>query len=109
MSQVVTVLPNKVKEFERLLKESTKLVVVDYSAKWCGPCKKIAPEFDVLSKKYNTVIFLKVDIDALPAVAEKESISTIPTFVLYKNGKKVGKVGGANIVAVETAIKKFLI
>uniref|UniRef100_A0A7N8YIW1 Thioredoxin n=1 Tax=Mastacembelus armatus TaxID=205130 RepID=A0A7N8YIW1_9TELE len=70
-------------EFRALLKEAgDKLVVVDFSATWCGPCKKIAPEYEDLSKKpeNKNVVFLKVDVD--------EAEVCMPTFHFYKNGKK---------------------
>uniref|UniRef100_A0A7N8YI91 Thioredoxin n=1 Tax=Mastacembelus armatus TaxID=205130 RepID=A0A7N8YI91_9TELE len=79
-------------EFRALLKEAgDKLVVVDFSATWCGPCKKIAPEYEDLSKKpeNKNVVFLKVDVDEAEDVSTDCGISCMPTFHFYKNGKKL--------------------
>lgn len=73
-----------------------KLVVVDFFAQWCGPCKKIAPYIEELSKEFPAVSFLKVDVDELPDVAGAEGISAMPTFRFYKNGQKVDELVGAS-------------
>uniref|UniRef100_UPI0037E78FD3 thioredoxin b n=1 Tax=Semicossyphus pulcher TaxID=241346 RepID=UPI0037E78FD3 len=94
-------------EFEALLKEAgDKLVVVDFSAIWCGPCKMIGPKFDELSRlpENNNVIFLKVDVDNAPDVSEKCNISCMPTFQFFKRGVKVDEFSGAN---KETLVKKL--
>lgn len=86
--------------------QANKLVVVDFFATWCGPCKTIAPELVKLSKTYENADFLKVDVDELAQVAEKAEVTAMPTFVLYKNGKSIETVVGANPKALEAAIEK---
>ncbi|XP_064629787.1 thioredoxin-like [Lineus longissimus] len=73
-----------------------KLVVVDFYAVWCGPCKKIAPKIQEWSDEMKDVVFLKVDVDDNGETAEKYDISAMPTFLLFKNGDKVGDVVGAS-------------
>nr|XP_033507789.1 thioredoxin isoform X2 [Epinephelus lanceolatus] len=86
-------------EFNAILKEAgDKLVVVDFTASWCGPCKQIGPHFDELSNKAENknVIFLKVDVDEAQDVAAKWDIGAMPTFIFIKNEKKVTEVVGAD-------------
>nr|2XBI_A Chain A, THIOREDOXIN [Schistosoma mansoni] len=95
-------------DLESLLEQhKNKLVVVDFFATWCGPCKTIAPLFKELSEKYDA-IFVKVDVDKLEETARKYNISAMPTFIAIKNGEKVGDVVGASIAKVEDMIKKFI-
>ncbi|XP_070710646.1 thioredoxin b [Pempheris klunzingeri] len=86
-------------EFQLILKEAgDKLVVVDFTATWCGPCKQIGPEFVKESEKAENknVIFLKVDVDDAADVSSFCGINCMPTFHFYKNGKKVFEFSGAN-------------
>nr|1M7T_A Chain A, Chimera of Human and E. coli thioredoxin [synthetic construct] len=82
-----------------------KLVVVDFSATWCGPCKMIKPFFHSLSEKYSNVIFLEVDVDDAQDVAPKYGIRGIPTLLLFKNGEVAAtKVGALS----KGQLKEFL-
>lgn len=85
-----------------------RVTVVDFFATWCGPCKAIAPKIVEFSDTYKDVYFCKVDVDQLPAVAEKMEVSAMPTFKLFKNGEEISKVVGANPRALEELIKKAL-
>ncbi|CAL9155673.1 unnamed protein product [Musa hybrid cultivar] len=76
--------------------ESKKLVVIDFTASWCGPCRAIAPIFADLAKRYPNVIFLKVDVDELKPVAEDWAIEAMPTFIFLKEGTIVDKIVGAH-------------
>ncbi|KAM7366364.1 hypothetical protein PAMP_015811 [Pampus punctatissimus] len=93
-------------DFKNILKESgDKLVVVDFTANWCGPCKQIGPEFVKLSEKSenSNVVFLKVDVDEAEDVSSFCQINCMPTFQFYKNGNKVYEFSGANL---QTLIEK---
>ncbi|KAL1932747.1 hypothetical protein VTP01DRAFT_8425 [Rhizomucor pusillus] len=98
--------PKSLEEFKQLI-SGDKLVVVDFYATWCGPCKLIAPKFEQLVEKYPNVIFAKVDVDEVTAVAEEVQIRAMPTFGYFKNGQKIGEVVGASIVNVENKIKEL--
>uniref|UniRef100_A0A803QAG3 Thioredoxin domain-containing protein n=1 Tax=Cannabis sativa TaxID=3483 RepID=A0A803QAG3_CANSA len=76
-------------------KESKKLVVVDFTATWCGPCRVIGPILADLAKKTPNVVFLKVDVDELQDVATEWEIEAMPTILFLKEGKIVDKIVGA--------------
>ncbi|KAM0717598.1 hypothetical protein Q7P37_007450 [Cladosporium fusiforme] len=92
-------------EFDAALGNSG-LMVVDFFATWCGPCKVIAPQVVKMSDNYKDTRFFKIDVDEVPEVAQQESVRAMPTFLLYKNGEKVSEVVGANPTALEAAIKQ---
>ena len=73
-----------------------KLVVVDFYADWCGPCIGIAPKIEEMDKAMDDVVFLKVNVDTAEEVAREYGISAMPTFILFKDGKKVDDLTGAN-------------
>ncbi|KAK6494054.1 thioredoxin-like [Huso huso] len=93
-------------EFEEALKDAgSMLVIVDFTATWCGPCKMISPVFEVrfnelvfrkLAEEHKDVVFLKVDVDDAQDVAEMCKVSSMPTFQFFKNGQKVEEFSGAN-------------
>ena len=86
---------NTLNDFNAFL-SAHNLVVVDFSASWCGPCKRIAPFFEKLVSKYPNVSFAKVDVDENADAAAQESVVSMPTFRFYKNGKNVNQLVGAS-------------
>jgi len=90
-------------EFEEAITKND-VVIMDFFATWCGPCKVIAPKVVEFSEKYPGAYFTKLDVDELPDVAQELGISSMPTFVVFKGGEVVGQVVGANPSALENAI-----
>ncbi|MEK7778244.1 MAG: thioredoxin [Chloroflexota bacterium] len=83
-------------EFEAQVLKATMPVLVDFWAEWCAPCKMIAPMVDDLANEYDgKVTFFKLDVDANPETSIKFGIRSIPTLLLFKNGKPVDQVVGA--------------
>ncbi|KAM5298493.1 thioredoxin domain-containing protein 8-like [Ctenodactylus gundi] len=80
-------LPNELKDF--LKAAGHKLVVVEFSAKWCGPCKMMCPIIQAMSVKYQNVMFANVDVDDSQELAESCHVRVVPTFQLFKQTKKV--------------------
>ncbi|XVE94634.1 hypothetical protein REPUB_Repub02eG0025800 [Reevesia pubescens] len=79
----------------QLANASKKLVVVDFTASWCAPCRFITPVLVELAKKLPHVIFLKVDVDELKSVAQDWAVEAMPTFIFLKEGTIVDKIVGA--------------
>eukprot|EP01112_Ceratiomyxa_fruticulosa_P021499 TRINITY_DN7587_c0_g1_i2.p1 TRINITY_DN7587_c0_g1~~TRINITY_DN7587_c0_g1_i2.p1 ORF type:complete len:677 (-),score=165.58 TRINITY_DN7587_c0_g1_i2:116-2146(-) len=72
------------------------LVVVDFSAIWCGPCKAIAPVFEKMAKNYPAAVFLKIDVDQLKETASRYKVSALPTFYFFIGRDKVDDMRGAD-------------
>ena len=70
------------------------VVLVDFFATWCGPCKMIAPIIDELEAEMGDVKFVKVDVDESPEVATRYGIQSIPTLKVFKDGENVDTVVG---------------
>uniref|UniRef100_A0A8C6U661 Thioredoxin n=1 Tax=Neogobius melanostomus TaxID=47308 RepID=A0A8C6U661_9GOBI len=83
-----------------------KLVVIDFTAKWCPPCKAIAPEFEKLAGQHKDVVFLKVDIDDAKELSAKHGIRSVPTFLFFKGGAKVDTMSGADLNGLKARILK---
>lgn len=81
-------------EFETIVLKADKPVLVDFFATWCGPCKMMAPVLDELSQTYDTFDIIKIDIDESMSLAEQYNIMSVPTFMVFRDGKPNGKVVG---------------
>ena len=87
----------KVDNFKEEVLESKVPVLVDFWAQWCGPCRIIAPIVDELAEEYlGKVKFVKVDVDDNAELATDLEILSIPVLIIFKNGKEVNRIMGAN-------------
>jgi len=73
-------------ELKDLIKEGTWLV--DFSAKWCGPCRMLEPVIESISKNYNVI---QIDIDESSDIAAQYAVMSIPTLLVMKNGQEMAK------------------
>ncbi|XP_010256143.1 PREDICTED: thioredoxin H2-like [Nelumbo nucifera] len=87
-------------------KNSTKLMVIYFTASWCGPCRSMEPALNSFAAKYTDVEFVKIDADELMEVSAEFGVQTMPTFILIKQGKEVDKVVGAKKDELEKKILK---
>lgn len=95
-------------EFTQAKQEAgNKLLAIDFSAKWCGPCNQIAPKFNQLSVQFTDIVFIKVDVDICKTTAALYNITSMPTFVFEKNGKVIDTLKGANPAALTTKLENI--
>ncbi len=97
-------------EFAEKLPQSAVLTVVDFSAEWCGPCKRQYPILEAIAKEMQgKVNFANIDVDENPNIAAELEISSIPLLVFYKDGKIVHKIVGLQPQAeLKATIKEYL-
>lgn len=95
-------------QFSNLLATST-IVIADFYADWCGPCKQIAPVYEQLSAQLsrpNKITFTKINTDRQQELAQAYGVTAMPTFMIFKNGRRTESIQGANMPALSSAIKK---
>lgn len=87
--------------------KASRLVILYFTAAWCGPCRYISPVFTDLASKYPKDVFLKIDIDEVSDVAARWNISSVPTFFFLKNGKEIDKVVGADKSSLQRKMEQY--
>ena len=94
--------------FQQII-QGDKPVLVDFFATWCGPCKAMSPVIDQIGKEVQgKARVLKIDVDKNQPLAQSYQIQSVPTLIIFKNGKVVWKkIGGASKAEITTAINNF--
>jgi thioredoxin 1 len=97
-------------QLERSL-DVNPLIVIDFHAPWCEPCKRIAPVIEKLGQKVSDVCFLKCDVDACRDIAELFQITSLPTFAFIDRGLELNhlRVRGASIEPIKHSLKNLLL
>ena len=96
---------------ENFNKEMTNndLLLVDFWAEWCGPCKSMHPIFTRMAKKYKQIRFARVNVDDAQDIAMKYGVQSIPTFIMFKNAEVVNTmVGAVGEPGIHMICKKFI-
>ena len=89
-------------------KAKNELLLVDFWAEWCGPCKSMHPIFTRMAKKYKSVRFARVNVDNAQDIAMKYGVQSIPTFIMFKNGEIANQmVGAVGEPGIHMICKKF--
>ena len=85
------------------------LLLVDFWAEWCGPCKSMHPIFTRMAKKYKRVRFARVNVDNAQDISMKYGVQSIPTFIMFKNGEILNSmVGAVGEPGIHMICKKFV-
>lgn len=95
-------------DFLEKIINSQDAVVLDCWAPWCGPCVAIAPKIEEFSTTYPQAKFYKVDVDAVPEVAQELGIRAMPTIIFFDKGEKFNEVVGASPHLIEEGVKQLI-
>jgi thioredoxin 1 len=104
-------IPKTLEELNNYSKiNASKLIVIDFKAAWCGPCKSINPFIEYLKEHYKNVDFYEIDIEdeETETITSNFEIKKIPTFVYYKNGQLCSSLIGVNKGNIEELINEYL-
>ena len=93
-------------QYEKIRASTDRLVVVDFSAEWCGPCKKIAPIYEKLAESTPSVTFIHVDVDKVQP-NDAQGVSSIPTFKFFKKKSLVHQFSGADESELQATVSKY--
>ncbi|MEK6282781.1 MAG: thioredoxin [Acidobacteriota bacterium] len=94
MSEKVTNVTDS--SFEKDVLQSSKLMLVDFWAEWCAPCRMLAPTIDAIAEQFaETASVVKINVDDNTGTAQRYGIKGIPTLILFSEGKEVERVVGA--------------
>ncbi|MCM1943619.1 thioredoxin [Streptomyces sp. G3] len=95
--------------FEEVVLNSDKPVLVDFWATWCGPCRQIAPSLEAIAAEHDEIVIAKLNTDENPATTAKYGVMSIPTMNVYKGGEVVKTIVGAKAkAAIESDLSDFL-
>ena len=101
-----------ISDFKKTIIESNtdNLIIVDFFADWCGPCKTISPHIEKLSENYPNIQFYKINVETvdLEKICTACKINSLPTFCYFHKGEYLYETIGANIVEIENKIQHFI-
>ena len=96
-------------DFKNIINNSHKLIVVDFFAEWCMPCLMVSPIIEELAEEMKEVKFVKINSDDNQDLSKEYNIFSIPCLIIFKDGKEVDRILGAQPKEnIEKKIKKWL-
>uniref|UniRef100_A0A1A9VRG4 Thioredoxin domain-containing protein n=1 Tax=Glossina austeni TaxID=7395 RepID=A0A1A9VRG4_GLOAU len=97
-------------EYNNILqKVGNKVLVIEYYASWCGPCKVINSKLEKLAEKYShKVVIVKIDVDECEQMAIDNNIVAVPTLILMKDNQKLGQFAGFKVDQLEKAVERLI-
>ncbi len=96
-------------DFKNIINNSHKLIVVDFFAEWCMPCLMVSPIIEELAEEMKEIKFVKINSDDNQDLSKEYNISTIPCLIIFKDGKEVDRILGAQPKEnIEKKIKSWL-
>jgi thioredoxin 1 len=85
-----------------------QLVILNFTASWCGPCKRISPMLQTLATRLPQIAIVKIDVDECPDIAANFEVDAMPTFIFMKNGQQINKFAGADYNKLEEMTLRIL-
>ncbi len=98
---------SNMESFDNLV-SSKKSLVIDFTSKWCGPCKRIAPQYVQFAQQMPSLTFCKVDITKCEKLSKRFSIRSVPTFLFINQGQVIEKFTGSDMYRVHSSCKKLM-
>jgi thioredoxin len=90
-------------------KNQNKLIVVNFGASWCGPCKRFAPKYESMAEEFKEIArFVKVDINALEGLSQRYKIGSVPTFMFIENNHIMEQFVGADEQKIRSIFREWL-
>lgn len=105
---MIKLIGNETELSEELNKAGDKLVVLDFFATWCDPCKRIGPIMETVAQQFKNVIFLKIDVDENIESSLKYEITSMPTFIFFKKKQMLERFSGSSKDKVISIINKYI-
>ena len=86
---------------------NNKLVVVDFFATWCGPCRALRPYIDELATNHHHILFAKANVEETPIIANELDVKSLPCVIIFENGKEINRVVGFNKQKLQAIIENL--
>jgi thiol-disulfide isomerase/thioredoxin len=99
--------PNTDLEYNNLKNIEDNIILIDFAASWCGPCKRIAPVFESLSVEFENIVFVHVDIDDFKELDDVQTVKSMPTFRFYKNNELLHEITSSDPDNLRKSLEYF--
>ena len=101
------IIPNNIEEVDKLIEDKSNIILLDFYANWCGPCKRQTPKLEEMENQFTNIKFLKINVDELDELSEKYSITCMPTIIFIKDSEIYKRIEGCNIEEISNILHKL--